>query len=225
MFFDFVLAFVLALYILLVFYSLKFVYEFNLKRGIEKDTAIYYNRKFIHIFAGGVTALFIPFFSSYWYPFAGGVILTIITFVSHKRGSKLYWFQNNHDYNDVNFCIMWGFSIFILWMIFGDANRWIAIIPALFMSFGDGITGIIRNVAFKKRSKHPLGNVFMALVCIPIGFSFGYLGGIALGGAFSGLIASIVELFEIGPIDDNVFITIISSLFLIFYMSTPAAIF
>jgi dolichol kinase len=221
MVFDLLLALILSIYVLSVFYSLKFVYEYNIRIGIEKQTAIYYNRKYVHIFAGGVTAVFIPFFSSYWYPLFAGIILTIITYISHKRGGKLYWFQNNNDYNDVNFCIMWGFSIFILWAFLGDSYKWISIIPALFMSFGDGITGIIRNVFFKKRNKHPIGNIFMAIVCVPIGYYFGSFSGIAIGGIISGVIASIVELFEIGPIDDNVFITIISSLFLVIFIYFP----
>ena len=221
MFFDILLATILSIYVILVFYSLKYIYEYNIKKGIEKETAVYYNRKYVHIFGGGVTALFIPFFSSYWYPFFAGVILTMVTYLSHKRGSRLYWFQNNSDYNDVNFCIMWGFSIFLLWAFLGDFYKWISIIPALFMSFGDGVTGIIRNMFFKKRSKHPIGNIFMALVCIPVGYYFGSFSGIAVGVVTAGIIASIVELFEIGPIDDNVFITIISSLFLIFFIQNP----
>ena len=221
MIFDFILAFILSLYVISVFFSLKYVYEYNIRKGVGEQTAVYYNRKFVHIFAGGVTALFMPFFHSYWYPFIAGLILTSITFLTHRRGSTLYWFQNSNDYNDVSFCIMWGFSIFLLWGYFGDTYKWIAIIPALFMSFGDGITGIIRNVAFKKRSKHPIGNVFMAFACIPIGFFFGALSGIALGGALAGGIASIVELFEIGPIDDNIFITVISSIFIFSFIIFP----
>jgi len=221
MVFDILLGVILSIYVISVFYSLKYIYEYSISRGIEKETAIYYNRKYVHIFAGGVTALFIPFFSSYWYPFFAGVILTLVTYLSHKRGSKFYWFQNKSDYNDVNFCIMWGFSIFILWAFLGEPYKWISIIPALFMSFGDGVTGIIRNIFFKKRSKHPIGNIFMALACIPLGYYFGSFSGIAIGGAVAGLIASIVELFEFGPIDDNVFITIISSLFLVFFIFNP----
>ncbi|OYT28070.1 hypothetical protein B6U98_05695 [Thermoplasmatales archaeon ex4572_165] len=221
MVFDILLAIILSIYVASTFYSLKFLYEYNRRKGVENETAIYYNRKFVHIFAGGITALFMPFFSSYWVPFLASIILTVVTYISHKKGSKLYWFQNKRDYNDVNFCIMWGFSIFLLWAFLGDEYKWIAIIPALFMSFGDGVTGLIRNMVFKKRSKHPIGNVFMAFVCIPLGFGFGSLCGIAIGGAIAGLIASIVELFEIGPIDDNIFITIFSSIFILIFIFLP----
>ena len=120
---------------------------------------------------------------------------------------------------------MWGVAIFILWEVFqgsyGTNAKWIAVIPPAFIAFGDGITGIVRNFGFKERSKHPIGNIFMALACIPLGYYFGSFSGIAIGGAVAGLIASIVELFEFGPIDDNVFITIISSLFLVFCIFNP----
>jgi hypothetical protein len=103
---------------------------------------------------------------------------------------------------------MWALAVFILWWVTG--SPWIAIIPPAFMAFGDGITGIVRNVAFKERVKHPIGNLYMAGVCIPIGYYFGGIEGIALWGVIAAIAASIVEKFEIGPIDDNVLITITS---------------
>ena len=110
---------------------------------------------------------------------------------------------------------MWGISIFFLWIIFD--TRWIAIIPAAFMAFGDGVTGIVRNWFFKKRFKHPIGNLFMVAVCIPIGYVFGGYGGIALGGVIAAIIASITERYEFGFLDDNILITLSSSLILILY--------
>jgi phytol kinase len=209
---DLLLTCALIFYVFCVFYTLKFFFEFMINKGINKDSAIYYDRKMIHIFAGGITAFFITNYHSYWYPLLAGILLTIITFVSHKKGSKLYWFQTNNDFNDVNFCLMWGISITFLWIV--TNNPWIAIIPAIFMSFGDGITGIIRNLIYKRRCKHPIGNVFMALICVPIGYYLGAQGSIAIIGAFAGLIASIAERFECGPFDDNVIITVSTTLFI-----------
>ena len=212
---DILLTGALIFYVFCVFYTLKFLYEFMINRGVDKDSAIYYDRKMVHIFAGGVTAYFITFYHSYWYPLLAGILLTIITCISHKRGSKLYWFQTNNDLNDVNFCLMWGISITFLWII--TSNPWVAIIPAVFMSFGDGITGVIRNIFYKKRCKHPIGNVFMALICIPIGYALGAQGSIPIGGAIAGLIASIAERYEYGSFDDNVFITVSTTLFILIY--------
>ena len=101
---------------------------------------------------------------------------------------------------------MWGIAIFILWVIFDDP--WIAIIPPAFIAFGDGITGIIRNLAFKERRKHPIGNLYMAGVCIPIGYYFANAAdpSIPLWGVIAAIVASIFERYEFGIIDDNILV-------------------
>jgi hypothetical protein len=104
---------------------------------------------------------------------------------------------------------MWGLAIFVLWTLLGD--KWIAVIPPAFIAFGDGITGIVRNLAFKERKKHPIGNIYMAGVCIPIGYYLGAtsnIEGLAFWGVVAAIIASIFERYEFGPIDDNILITV-----------------
>jgi hypothetical protein len=204
--------FILAFYAFSVIFLTKKTYDLILKKDLKKEVAVYYNRKLIHIFAGGVIVLIVPFvFSSPWYPLLCGLVLTVIMYVFHNTGRILYWFQTKEDVNDVNFCFMWAVAIFILWFIFDDP--WIAVIPPAFMAFGDGITGIVRNLAFKERVKHVIGNVYMMGVCIPIGYFFADMSGIeglAVWGVIAAVVASIVEKFEIGPIDDNVLITVCS---------------
>ena len=219
--------FVLTVYIALVMFLLKKMYEWMINKGVEKDNVVYYNRKLVHIFAGGVITLLVPVaFSSSFYPLFCGLALTIFTYVSHKSGKMLYWFQTESDLNDVKFCFMWGITIFVLWEITG--NPWIAVIPAAFMAFGDGITGIVRNAAFKKRTKHPIGNVFMLALCIPMGYILTYLSGIpemAMWGIIAAIVASVAERYEIGPIDDNILITVSSSIVLyVGYMVTGVGI-
>ena len=215
MFNDLLLSATLIVYALLVAYFTKIAYKWMVNRNIKKKDAIYYNRKLVHIFAGGVIALIVPFFSSPYYPLFSGIILTLFTYLSHKRGKILYWFQTDDDINDVSFCLMWGITVFVLWIVMG--NPWIAIIPITFMAFGDGITGIVRNMIFKKRIKHPIGNIFMLAICAPMGYILAHLSGIsgmtawAVAAAFVG---SIVERYEIGPIDDNILITVSSSIVL-----------
>lgn len=204
---------ILIIYVFLVAKLTKKYYNTLIKKGTKKDSAMYVNRKMVHIFAGGVVALAVPLvFNTPLYPLICGLALTVLTFISHKRGNVMYWFQSNKNRYDVNFCLMWGLSIFILWIWFD--NAWIAIIPAAFMSFGDGITGIIRNLVLEKREKHFVGNLYMAGVCLPLGYGLGGLGGIAVGGAIAGLVASVVERYEFGIIDDNVLVTVSSSLVL-----------
>ena len=204
--------FVLAVYAFIVIFLTKKTYYLMMKMGLKKELAIYYNRKLIHIFAGGVVVLVVPFvFSTPWYPLLCGIVLTVIMLVFHSTGKILYWFQTEENVNDVSFCFMWALAIFLLWFVFNDP--WIAVIPPAFMAFGDGITGIVRNLAINERVKHPIGNVYMMGVCILIGYYFANMSeidGLAIWGVIAAIAASVVEKFEIGPIDDNVLITISS---------------
>jgi len=87
----------------------------------------------------------------------------------------------------------------------------------MFMAFGDGITWVVRNALYRKRTKSPVGNVFMLEVCLLIGYTFASMAvhPIVLWALFAAMVASIVERFEIGPIDDNVPITLASMIILI----------
>jgi len=213
--FEFIWIFILTIYTVSITFLTKKTYDLMISRRIKKNDAIYYNRKLVHILAGGVVTLIVPIvFSSSFHPLFCGLAITIITYLSHKRrrGKILYWFQTEDNINDVSFCFMWGVTIFVLWEITG--NPWIAIIPSVFVSFGDGITGFARNALFKKRTKHPIGNIFMAAVCIPLGYFLAGLGGIAIGGIIAAIVASLMERYEFGLIDDNILITVSSSIVL-----------
>jgi hypothetical protein len=200
--------FILAAYAFLIIYGVKLSYNYMLKKNFKESVAIYYNRKIIHIFAGGIVVLIVPFvFTSPVFPLLSGLIMAIVAYVAHKRGNIFYWFQTKNNLNDVSFCFMWGIAIFILWQILG--NPWIAIIPPAFIAFGDGITGIIRNLAFKERKKHPIGNIYMMGVCIPIGYYFtvnSSINGLAFWGVLAAIIASFFERYEFGMFDDNILI-------------------
>jgi hypothetical protein len=176
---------------------------------VEENVAIYYNRKIIHMLAGGVVVLAVPFlFSTPYIPLLAGIILTILTYIPHKTGKILYWFQTKDNINDVNFCLMWALTVFILWIVTG--SPWLAIIPPAFMAFGDGVTGVARNLVFRKRTKSPIGNVFMILVCIPLGYYLAMMAtpSIPLWGIIAAIVATFVERYEFGFIDDNILITI-----------------
>jgi len=222
---EFIWIIILTIYTVSITVLTKKTYDLMVNKGIKKKDAVYYNRKIVHILAGGVIALIVPIvFSSSIYPLFCGLSIAIITYLSHKRrrGKMLYWFQTEDNLNDVSFCFMWGITIFVLWEVMGAMGNtgapWIAIIPAVFVSFGDGVTGIARNALFKKRTKHPIGNVFMAAVCIPLGYFLAGFGGIAIGGVIAAIVASTMERYEFGPIDDNILITVSSSIVLYIFI-------
>ncbi len=198
---------ILGLYAVSVFFLTKKFYDYMIKKNLKKSVAVYYTRKLIHIFAGGIIVLLVPFvFKNPWFPLLSSIFLAFITYLSHRRGNYFYWFQTEGNLNDVSFCFMWGLAIFVLWQIFD--NPYVAIIPAAFIAFGDGITGIIRNIAFQERKKHPIGNIYMMGVCIPIGYFFANMGNpsIPIWGVIAAVVASLFERYEFGIIDDNILV-------------------
>lgn len=205
-------AFGLSLYVLAVLFLTRIPYRAMVGRGMEHIRAVYYTRKIVHMLAGGVGSLMVPLvFQDPWVPLVSGLLLTLFTNLAHATGLRLYWFQTDDNRNDVKFALMWSLSVSALWWLLGDP--WLAILPSLYMAFGDGITGVVRNALIRKRSKSPIGNVFMLLLCAPMGW---YIGGAAHPsipdwGLLSALVATVVERYEFGPIDDNILITVAAS--------------
>lgn len=195
---------ILFIYILCIVYGTRYTYQIFMKRNFPNNVAKYYNRKLIHIFAGGVSTLLFPIlFTAVTIPLILVTLLAIITYLPHRMHKLFYWFQVEENMYEVNFIIAWGFAIGLSWIFTG--NPIYGVVPAAFMSFGDAATGIVRNAVYKKRTKSWLGNIAMLAVCIPIGYYYA-----ALAGVVAAVVASIVEHFEFGPIDDNVLITVAS---------------
>ncbi len=202
----------MSIYVSFVLFATKIPFDIMVSRGIEEIRAVYYNRKIVHMLAGGVGSLCVPIlFEDYWYPMICGIILTVFTYAAHATGTRMFWFQTEQNQNDVKFTLMWWSSITAIWILVGDP--WLAIIPSLFMAFGDGVTGVVRNAVVKKRSKNPIGNVFMFVVSAPMGWVVAGMGtpAIPIWGLIAATVATIVERYEFGPIDDNILITVFAT--------------
>ena len=202
----------LGVYVIVVLFATKLPYNAMIRRDMEHIRAVYYNRKLVHVFAGGAISFVIPYvFTSPLYPFICGLLFTLFIGSCHWFGFRLTWFQTEENQNDVKFALMWFLSISALWWLFDDP--WLAIMPSLFMAFGDGITGVVRNRVVRHRSKHPIGNVFMFIVSAPLGYLCGFMadGDYQWWGVFAVSIATLVERYEFGPIDDNILITLAAS--------------
>lgn len=190
--------------IFLVTFLTKKLYEIMIRHGLKDNVAIYYNRKIIHVLAGGLVAVIIPYtFTTPLLPLIMAMLLGIFTYVPHRTGKLMYWFQVESNMYEVSFCIMWGLIITLGWLI-SNGNYWLGILPVLFMSIGDAVTGLVRNTLFKKRTKSWWGNLAMAAVSIPIGAVMG------IAGMLAGALASIIEHFEYHPIDDNITVPLTS---------------
>lgn len=198
--------------VFLVTFLTRKTYTLMRRKGLQERVAIYYNRKIIHILAGGLAALIVPHvFSTPLLPLALALLLGLFTYIPHRTGRLMYWFQVEENMYEVSFCVMWGVIIALGWII-SSGNFWIGIVPILFMSIGDSATGLVRNMLFKKRTKSWWGNLAMAAVSIPMGAVLG------LAGMIAGALASVIEHFEYPPIDDNITVPIVSFTILIIAM-------
>ncbi|MCX8170405.1 MAG: dolichol kinase [Candidatus Bathyarchaeota archaeon] len=203
-------AFILLIWVIFVVMILaKKFYSFMMKKGLEKNVAVYYNRKLIHILTGGLCASIIPLiFKSFILPFIMSLFLAAFLFYHHRKNRLMYWFQTSDNSYEVSFCIMWGLIIALGWILTGGDFR-IGVLPVVFMSVGDAITGIVRNAIYRRRTKSWWGNLAMALFSMSIGAVVG------LAGIIAGAVASLVEHFEFKPIDDNVLVPATSFLILL----------
>ncbi|MGC8632532.1 MAG: dolichol kinase [Thermoprotei archaeon] len=196
------------------YYIAKKTYDYALRRGRSNNSAVYLSRKVIHFLAGGLVAFCVPFaFHEPVVPLLIAAILSIAVYMPHRTGKLLYWFQDPENSYEVDFTIMWGLIIFLSWFI--DPSFWLGVIPVLFMSWGDGITGVIRNFVYGKRVKGAYGSLGMLAVTLPIGMTLGYFG------ALAAVVSTAAEKW--GRIDDNLLVPAISfAIILIGYLYFPA---
>ena len=83
----------MGIYVMLVLYGTKLPYSMMVNRGMEPIRAVYYNRKIVHMLAGGVGSLSVPFlFTDVWYPMVAGMLLTALLWSSHRAGVVMHWF-------------------------------------------------------------------------------------------------------------------------------------
>ncbi len=206
---DLIRALGLSVYVLAVVLATKPLYHHMRRRGLPHNVAVYYNRKAIHIFAGGMVALLTPLmFHEPLVPLIMALALGTLLYTARKTGKLMYWFQTAENAYEVNFTIAWGISVFLLWIL--TENPKLSVLPALFIAFGDGVTGIVRNTLFAKRTKHWAGNLAMLAVVVPIGYFYAGLLGVA-----AALAATFVERYEFPPIDDNMLIATSSTIILL----------
>lgn len=188
----------------------KKLYDYLAERSVQHYVAVYYNRKIIHILTGGVVAFLVPFiFKTPFFPFVMAMLLAVFLYIPHKRGKLMYWFQTEENAYEVSFCIMWGVVITLGWLVSGGGNFWFGVLPVIFMSVGDALTGIVRNILYKRRTKSWWGNLAMAFFCIPAGAVLG------VAGVIAGAVASFIEHFESNPIDDNITVPLSSFIVLV----------
>jgi len=206
---EVVITLILFLWVIFVSHFLtRIIYNHLMWRGLPHRVAVYYNRKVLHMLTGGLVAVLVP------YVFRGPLLLIVMVavlavgnYLPHRMNRLFYWYQVEDNMYEVHFIIMWG-VIMTLGFIIG--NIWLAVLPTIFMSFGDGITGIVRNSIYRRRTKSWWGNIAMMGICAPVGYLL-----LGIAGLAAGVAASLVEKFEYKWLDDNITVPLVSFLILI----------
>jgi dolichol kinase len=171
-----------------------------LSRKVHEKFGNYMARKTIHLLSAGVSLILCPFlFSNLLVPLLLAGLTIVLTVLGHKR-KLLGWFQEKENYADVYFTV----ACTLLLALFWNYNIWIGILSCLFMAWGDGVTGLVRYVVYKRRTKGAWGNLAMLTICAGLGYFL--LGHIGLVG---GILSSLIERFE--KVDDNISVPLSSA--------------
>ncbi|GAI60942.1 unnamed protein product, partial [marine sediment metagenome] len=143
-------------------------------------------------------------FSSAWWP-----LIIAVGFVLLLGGARLVKPQafrgvggtgRQHALAEVYFPIAGVISLSVGWAWFG--NPWLAVVPILFMAWGDMLTGIVRSRVYGREVKGNLGSVAMIVVCLIVAYFFKPY----WIGAIGAVVATLAERFtplSKGVWDDN----------------------
>ncbi len=195
-----------------LFVASKWLYGFVIRRGWEPHRGTYLGRKFVHIFGAGVVAVLLPFeFHEPYFPFLFAMMLAGLTFTLHKTNHVLYWFQDPANYSETYFALTWGAAVLLTWFV--DSSFLLAVVPTLFMAWGDGVTGLVRSQVYHNGpTKGWWGSLAMLDVSLAISLAFVRPFWVGVVGS---VVATIVEHFfgDNGVVkwaDDNLAIPLLS---------------
>lgn len=170
----------------------------------DKGMEQYMSRKVGHGVGGMAFLLCVFLFSSPWWP----IILTA-GFTLLLGGARLIKPQafrgvggssRQHALAEVYFPAAGTISFGVGWGWLG--NPWLAVVPILFMAWGDMLTGIVRSRIYNREVKGNWGSVAMIAVCLVVAYFFKPY----WIGAIGAVVATLVERFtpiSRGIWDDN----------------------
>jgi len=134
----------------------------------------YISRKVGHGVGGMAYLLCVFLFSSPWYPvlLSGGFVVLLggARFLRPSSFRGVGGTGRQHALAEVWFPIAGTLSLLIGWAWLGDP--WLAVVPILFMAWGDMVTGLIRARVYGKEVKGNYGSLGMILVCLLVGALF-----------------------------------------------------
>lgn len=172
----------------------------------------YISRKLGHL-GGCVGFLLCPLlFNTFWWPLILTTGFTILLLYARVFRPKTFRGVGGSGrpqaLAEIHFPATGIVLIGICWGLLGEP--WLAVVPLLFMSGGDSITGLIRSKVYNREVKGWWGSVGMLPVCL----LFAYLFSPYWIGAIGAIVATVVEKFGATTkyTDDNLYIPLSSAL-------------
>ena len=178
----------------------------------DKDIPQYLSRKIGHI-AGGVAFILIPFLFTVWvWPFVLTVGFTLLLLYAKMKKPDTFrgvgGSGRSNAFAEINFPATGIILVGIFWGLFNQP--WLAVVPLLFMAFGDAVTGIIRSKVYGKEVKGNWGSLFMLISCLILAyFIHPYWIGVC-----AAIVATLAEKYTKTRkfVDDNLTIPLLSGL-------------
>jgi len=139
-------------------------------KGVEQ----YISRKVGHGVGGVGFVLCVFLFSSAWWP-----IIIASCFCLLLGGARLIKPQafrgvggtgRQHAFAEIYFPVAGVISLGVGWAWLG--NPWLAVVPILFMAWGDMLTGLVRSRIYGREVKGDWGSVAMYVVCMSVAYFF-----------------------------------------------------
>lgn len=180
----------------------------------------YLSRKIGHLGGGVGFLLCALLFDSWFWPLVLASGFTIMLFGARFIKADMFRGVGGTG-RPMAFAEVWFPLVSVISIAVGWAwldNRWLAILPTLYMSFGDAVTGLTRSVVYHREFKGNMGSVAMFVICILLAWILYEPFWIAAVGA---VVATLIERFtpmSHGWIDDN-WTIVISSLLVMSVLS------
>lgn len=175
-------------------------------RGIKN----YLSRKVAHIFGGVAYLLAILLLEAPAALVLSVVVTLYLVLLRFHNPQELRGVGGTgrpHAFAELTYPIAGTISLALGWLWLGD--KWLALVPVLFMAWGDSITGLVRGLVYGREVKGIWGSVAMGGVCVLIALLY-HPYWIGLTGA---VIATVVEKLSPiarGWVDDNSLLTLSS---------------
>ena len=169
----------------------------------------YISRKVAH-FGAVVPILLMPvFFEEWFFPVGLSASLALVVFIGNRM-RLTEGFAKEGRLSDILFPVAVAITIGLLW----HKGPWIAVVPAVWLSLGDGITGLVRMKVYGREVKGNWGSVACLLVCVGSGLALGVPALAAMVGSALATLAERVSGDSEGAIlriDDNLSMPLIGA--------------